>query len=50
MDSYLENLSLVFIKKFDHFLPMLLNNRARLLKITKASINWFRINLIRISI
>lgn len=28
MDSSSADLSLVFIKKFDHFLPMLFNNRA----------------------
>jgi hypothetical protein len=34
MDSYLAVLDFVFIKKeFDHFLPMLLNKRARLLKV-----------------
>lgn len=33
MDSYLAVLSYGFIKKFNHFLPSILNNRARLLKI-----------------
>ena len=31
MDSYLADLSFGFIKKFDHFLPVLLHNRALLL-------------------
>lgn len=32
MDSSLADLSLVFRKKFDHFLPTLFHNRIRLLK------------------
>jgi len=33
MDSPLAYLGFGFIKKFDHFLPPILNNSARLLKI-----------------
>lgn len=33
MDAFLVDLRLVFIKKIDHFLLMLFNNSARLLKI-----------------
>ncbi|AUM64727.1 hypothetical protein C0R09_09435 [Brevibacillus laterosporus] len=33
IDSFLAYLGFGFIKKFDHFLPVLFHNRARLLKI-----------------
>ncbi|CAH0290529.1 hypothetical protein SRABI84_04192 [Peribacillus simplex] len=36
MDSSLAYLSFDFIKKFDHFLPLILNNSALLLNIKNA--------------